>query len=265
MSEKSKIPGEVWTIQPKGGLASGLRPIVLLLENTVSGKWRALPLLDDEDLACNRDVRVSSDFDWLNGVYWCAAKDVFLIEESRFGECLTNLDAVVFGQVRNFIADQECSLPSEIPLVPELGDPRIKARREFLRRFSAGFGVRIRCLAGRVAEAITEFGESLDIQLQGETAGAGFRGESDADSTISLLEEPYLVKAIIHPFESRFALEIESTAKTLSLHCEGDTILLESWDENLWAAPAQGLPMGDYQIRASGDAGESVIDLSLEN
>jgi hypothetical protein len=269
MSELRGKPGEIWSLNPRKGRENELAPLVLLHAHK-GGIWQALPLLDDEDLACDRDVRLMEDFDWLNGVNWCAARDAVEIADGRLLNYLKTLDPIIFGQVKTFAAGRECSLPSDLRLLPDLSDPRITARREFLRQFTSPVLVRIRSTALRLVEAAVQQGMDwipLDLKCGPAPLAAGNRGaeEDQVDTMIELAQEPYRVTVRVTPFESGLALEITaSEAASAELHGRSREISLDALGEGHWVPADPSLPRESYELRLSGPHGGLVFDLDLD-
>jgi hypothetical protein len=127
--------GQIWSLKVHDREKES--PAVLLWkEPKESGApFVALPILEESWLACDQDILLSEDEEWLLGLGWCMARrsdHEIEVARDRLRAHLAEVDALKLGLARDFKAGKDCTLPTSHRLVPELVDPRVEARAEYL-------------------------------------------------------------------------------------------------------------------------------------
>ena len=117
-----------------GRLLDEAPPTLLVLQEPAreGGRYLCLPVFGLDWWATDRDLLLSDDEWFLAGERWLATDIELRVPKERFYRCSGEADQHVLDEIERFRTTGETRLergPS--PLAPELGDPRVGARRRW--------------------------------------------------------------------------------------------------------------------------------------
>jgi hypothetical protein len=286
--KKSIAMNEGMTGDPKRGQVWSLKvhdrekesPAVLLWkEPEKSGApFVALPILEESWLACDQDILLSEDEDWLLGLGWCMARrsdHEIEVARDRLRAHLAEVDALTLGLARDFKAGKDCTLPTSHRLVPELVDPRFEARAEYLAFVrdcaKAPLLVVIFTCAKEAFEAsmrMLDETEAMALALSTlqQTAVRGSTPKEASVKTDIMEVGPYKIEMELRHDESDWGCsfdDVEGNISEIKLSSpEGNSVPLmkieKSWE------PEDLLPSGKgYLLTLSGSEGEYRISIDF--
>lgn len=273
---------EGMTIDPKRGQVWSLKvkdrekecPAVLLLDNPEEsgGSFVALAILEESWLACDQDVLLYDDPDWLLGLGWCMAAggQELKVARDRLRAHLAEVDVFTLGEVRNFNEGKACSLSISDRLIPELGDRRVDGRRKYLDFVRQCAGVEIWKLAIRLVqskiEAVLSGPASEEMHPNVEplalSTTRGSSGSQEASLIRILQVSPYVLEMTTVCEDGHWVISfkvVEGFATKLILSSGPRELLMMQTDDKTWE-PEELLPSGEeYQLILSGPSGNRQI------
>jgi hypothetical protein len=271
--------GQVWSLKVHDREKES--PAVLLCkEPEESGApFVALPILEESWLACDQDVLLSEDEDWLLGLGWCMAwpgGHEIEVARDRLRAHLTEVDALTLGLARDFKAGKDCALPTSHRLVPELGDPRVEARAEYLKFVRQCARVRawklvIRWVESKVEALLTgptmeEVQPSLEYLAPGATRAKSEEEDSPCRDVITL-DLPYELRILLRRDKLAWQATFEAVKgdiEDLVLVKEEKKFPLERVD-NEWFTE-EAMPIGSgYRLHIDGKLGKETVQLDLDS
>ena len=272
--------GQVWSLKVKDREMEC--PAVLLLEDPEESgdSFVALAILEESWMACDQDVLLSPDPDWLLGLGWCMAgggqKIKVKVARDRLRAHLAEVDVLTLGLVRDFNQGKSCSLSVSDRLIPELGDRRVDGRREYLDFVRQCAGVEAWKLAIRLVkskiEAVLSGPANEEIRPNVEPlALSPTRGSEDEDQSttrnVITLDLPYELRIVLLREKLNWQATFEALkgdVNKLKLKNDEKDCTLERVD-NEWFTE-EPIPVGvGYRLVIDGELGEETVQLDLES
>lgn len=285
--------GQVWSLSTHDPEKES--PAVLLWkEPKESGApFVALPILEESWLACDQDILLSEDEDWLLGLGWCMARPSgheIEVARDRLRAHLAEVDALTLGLARDFKEGKDCALPTSHRLVPELGDPRVEARAEYLEFVRQCARVRawklvIRWVESKVEALLTgptkeEVQPGLESLPPSPTRGYTFfhhfhqplspltsEEEDSPCRDIITLDLPYELRILLRRDKLAWQATFEAVkgdVEDLVLVKEEKKFPLERVD-NEWFTE-EAMPIGSgYRLHIDGKLGKETVQLDLDS
>lgn len=267
--------GQVWSLKVKDPEEES--PSVLLLEDPEEsgGSFVALAILEESWMACDQDVLLSDDPDWLLGLGWCIAVGGQELKVAR--DCLrahlAEVDVLTLGLVRDFNLGKACSLPISDRLIPELGDRRVDGRRKYLDFVRQCAGIKIWKLAIRLVqskiEAVLSGPVNEEIRPNVEPlALSPTRGSSDLQEAVrirNLQVSPYVLEMTTACQEGDWVISfkvVEGSATELRLSGPRELSMMQTDDET-WEPEELLLSGEEYQLILYGPSGNGQIVFDL--
>lgn len=270
--------GQVWSLKVKDREKEC--PAVLLLEDPEESgdSFVALAILEESWLACDQDVLLSDDPDWLLGLGWCMAGrgQQFNVGRERLRAHLAEVDVLTLGLVRDFNQGKACSLPISDRLIPELGDRRVDGRRNYFDFVRQCAGIELWKLAIRLVqskiEAVLSGPANEEVRPNVEPlAFSPTRGSEDEDQSttrnVITLDLPYQLRIVLLRDKLHWQATFEALkedVKKLKLKKDEEDFMLEEVD-NEWFTE-EAIPVGvGYRLEIDGELGKETVQLDFES